>query len=140
MLHRNLGHGLLDAHVNNAEIAAGHGRSGAHLTVAGGALSSFDRIIAEINQNARERRYSMKLQQKLDRALGCTQRFFLAPEGGVDQAEHDQWRAKVWLSLHEFFLLEVGFSESGSRFLVILCHSCDDAFHKRSIKPKNVVV
>src|SRR5439155_195036 len=72
--------------------------------------------------------------EKLDRAPAFAQRFLFPPETGVDQTKHAQRRAVIWLSLDDFLLLRACRSKSRPRFLIVFCHTSNDAFCKWTIE------
>src|SRR5213079_3434973 len=77
--------------------------------------------------------------KKLDRAPAFAQRFLFPAETGIDQAKHAQRWAVIWLSLDDFLLLRARSSKSRPRFLIVFCHTRNNAFYKCTIE-KNIVV
>src|SRR5256714_3465916 len=59
-----------------------------------------------------------------------TQSLFLSAETCVDQAKHAQRQTVIRSGLNYFFLLDVRRSEGCARFIIIVVHSRDHAFHE----------
>src|SRR5438552_15809488 len=76
--------------------------------------------------------------KNLDRSPAFAQRFLFPPETGFDQTNHAPRRAVIWLSLDDFLLLRACSDKSRPRFLIVFCHTRDDAFCKWTIE-KNII-
>src|SRR4030095_13330100 len=72
--------------------------------------------------------------KKLDRAPAFSQCLLFPAETGIDQTQHAQCRAEIWLSLDGFFLLRACSDKSFPRFAIVVCHARDKAFEKRTIE------
>src|SRR4029077_10651931 len=70
--------------------------------------------------------------KKLDGSTAFSQRLFLPPKSGIDQAKHTQCRPVIWLTFNDFLLLHACISKRRPRFAIIFDHTSIKTFHECS--------